>query len=73
MHIFSGLKSNDTIEIDGHKTADLRFNSVSEFGVVAFAEVVFEHTAHTVEQTDGEKFGDDKVVDVHAETFLRHF
>ena len=46
---------------------------MSEFRVVAFAEVIFEHAAHTVEQTDGGKFGDDKVVDVHAETFLRHF
>ena len=36
--------------------------SVLEFGVVAFAEVVFEHAAHTVEQTDVGKFGDDKVV-----------
>ena len=35
---------------------------VSEFGVVALAEVVFEYAPQTVEQTDMGKFGNDKVV-----------
>ena len=37
-------------------------DSVSEFGVVALAEVVFEYAPQTVEQTDVGKFGNDKVV-----------
>ena len=37
-------------------------DSVSEFGVVALAEVVFEYAPQTVEQTDMGKFGNDEVV-----------
>ena len=37
-------------------------DSVSEFGVVTLAEVVFEYAPQTVEQTDVGKFGNDKVV-----------